>query len=103
MVAGLTVVEYGPPDRWYRSFSFSCGEKSSECSRAELDRWLDSQRTGPRGDPCATVRPRGIKAAGSLADKVAQHYQDLTLRFSLRVSRRLPEHPPGDEACKGER
>jgi hypothetical protein len=100
LAAGLTIFEHGPPDRWYRTFGFACGLKTSECSREELQLWLDAERDAPRGDPCGTVRVHGVRAAGSLVSKVAQAYQDLTLRFRLRVSARLPRYPPGSPECR---
>ncbi len=100
---GLTVNEYGSKvgHSWYRSLDFVCGGLN-KCSKAGIEAWRNFQAKQPRGvlDPCGSVMIQRVSFGGSRKHYQDTEYQDLTLRFKMKIYDFDPYQAPGSSECK---
>lgn len=100
--AGLVVSELGVAARtWYQTLSWSCGAPGA-CSFEELEaQKAEASRAAAEHklfDPCGSLQVSGL----SWDSRVAPDHEypgDLTLRFALKVTARVPDKPAGDPSC----
>lgn len=103
---GLEISEYAEPKdggpSWYRSFHYTCGIGASTCSIDEMQIWHDKQEALPRGvlDYCGSVMIKKSQYAGSKLHRDDPIYQDLALRFLMKVYHFKPYLPPRSPKCK---
>ena len=102
---GLVINEHATLQRqtsWYRSFRFACGAGASRCTRAEIANWRQGHSALPRGvlDPCGSVMIRQVSFGGGRARRDDREYQDLTLRFTMKVYGFAPHRLPGSPECR---
>ncbi|MCC6749304.1 MAG: hypothetical protein IT371_16695 [Deltaproteobacteria bacterium] len=100
---GLTLHEYGAKQgpSWYRALHFVCGGLN-KCTRSDLETWSAFQRKLPRGvlDPCGSTMVRGVQVSGRRAEKGDDEYEELTVRFSVKLYAFEPYQSPGSSECK---
>jgi len=101
--AGLSINEYGPKEgpHWYRSLDFVCGG-TDKCTKGLMEAWTAAQRRLPRGvlDPCGSTMIRSVTVSGTREEHLNMEYQDLTLRFSLKVYGFETHRSPGSPDCR---
>lgn len=100
--AGLSISELGEAaDTWYRTLAWSCGAPGA-CSFDELDaQRAESARAAAEHrlyDPCGSLQVLGLSWDSRVAPD-HQHPGDLTLRFSLQPTARVPDKVAGDPTC----
>lgn len=101
--ARMLISEVGGAGPWfYETFEFRCGVPGL-CDQQGLRDWKRriAQFNAGRHAPCGSVRISGIEwLSGRMPDNL--HPEDFFLQATMKVYKKLPEHPPGTAACSKE-